>query len=426
MRTLCLLFAIIPTILFSQDYYFPPLTGDDWVTSDLQCDAEAKQELLEFLDENDTKAFIILKEGKILMEEYFDAFTKDSIWYWASAGKTVTATLVGLAQADGSLDINDPTSDYLGEWTSCSQADQDNIQIRHQLTMTTGFDDGSDFECLSPECLVCDYEPGTRWSYHNAPYTLLLSVVEEATGLSPNAYYNQKIGQKIGAAGVFINAVQNDNRVFWSKPRTMARFGLLHLANGTWNGQEIFTNDGFFFDMKHTSQALNKSYGYLWWLNGKESYRLPSLNIEFNGNLIPNAPADLYAGLGKNDQKLYITPSQDLVVVRLGNAADGNNQALSNFDNALWEKINLLNCSIDTHVDESAHTEISIYPNPASDQLTIEAANIEYWTLTNLQGQALAVGSSNKVSLAELSSGVYFLAMHLGSGSRIVERIVRE
>ncbi|HAT63910.1 MAG TPA: serine hydrolase, partial [Flavobacteriaceae bacterium] len=61
-------------------------------------------------DANDTKAFILLKDGKIVLEQYFDDFTAESNWYWASAGKTLTATMVGIAQQEGFLDITNPTS----------------------------------------------------------------------------------------------------------------------------------------------------------------------------------------------------------------------------------------------------------------------------------------------------------------------------
>ncbi|MBK6945841.1 MAG: serine hydrolase [Flavobacteriales bacterium] len=56
--------------------------------------------LLQYLDSNNTKAFIVLKDGRIAIEHYFDTFTQDSVWYWASAGKSLTSFLVGLAQQD--------------------------------------------------------------------------------------------------------------------------------------------------------------------------------------------------------------------------------------------------------------------------------------------------------------------------------------
>ena len=92
--------------------------------------------------------------------------------------------------------------------------------------------------------------------------------------------------------------------------------------------------------MVSTSQNLNKAYGYLWWLNGKESFRIPLSTEEFPGVLIPNAPNDLIAGLGLNDQKLYVVPSQNLVIIRMGDDAGDAQAGPSSFDNLLWEKIN--------------------------------------------------------------------------------------
>ena len=80
----------------------------------------------------------------------------------------------------------------------------------------------------------------------------------------------------------------------------------------------------------------------MWWLNGKTSYRLPQTQFQFTGPLIPNAPSDMYAALGKNDQKIYVVPSKKLVIIRMGDSADNSNFALSDFDNALWGKINEL------------------------------------------------------------------------------------
>jgi hypothetical protein len=94
--------------------------------------------------------------------------------------------------------------------------------------------------------------------------------------------------------------------------------------------------------MTNTSQNLNKSYGYFWWLNGKESFHLPSTIEEFTGSLFPSAPVDLISSLGKDDQKVYVVPSENLVVVRMGDSADESNYGPSSFDSQLWEKITAL------------------------------------------------------------------------------------
>jgi len=83
-------------------------------------------------------------------------------------------------------------------WTSLSPTLENQITIWNQLTMTTGLDDGvPDHYCTEPSCLIFNANPGTRWAYHNGPYTLIDSVIEMATGQSFNYYFNQKVRNKI-------------------------------------------------------------------------------------------------------------------------------------------------------------------------------------------------------------------------------------
>lgn len=325
----------------TSELYFPPSGTAEWETvspSELSWSSDAEQELKDLLDEKSTKAFIILKDGKIAVEWYFDDHDQNTSWYWASAGKTLTAFTVGLAQEEGLLHIEDKSSDYLGEgWTGLTTEKENLITVWHQLTMTSGLDD-EEIDCVTPDCLTYVADAGTRWAYHNGPYTLLQSVVANAADMEWKDYFNANLRDKIGMDGFWLST-SGTNNVYFSTARSMARFGLLNLNNGVWDGETILSDTEYLSDMKNTSQNLNKSYGYLWWLNGKDSYRMPSLQIEFDGMMIPNAPNDLYAGLGKNDQKLYIVPSQNLVVVRMGEDAGESTLGLSNFDNQLWEKL---------------------------------------------------------------------------------------
>jgi hypothetical protein len=171
----------------SQPLYFPPLTGTTWESvspASLGWCTDRIDTLYSFLAANRTKAFIVVKDGRIAIEQYFGSFSRDSIWYWASAGKTLTAFLVGIAQHDGIVSINDSTSRFLGTgWTSCLPNKERLITILHQLTMTSGLRDFvADPYCTLPSCLIYHADAGTRWAYHNAPYTLLDRVVEGASG----------------------------------------------------------------------------------------------------------------------------------------------------------------------------------------------------------------------------------------------------
>ena len=98
----------------------------------------------------------------------------------------------------------------------------------------------------------------------------------------------------------------------------------------------------FFTKSISSSQNLNPSYGYLWWLNGKAKYMIPGTQEVFPGSLVPNAPSDMYAAMGAADQRIYVIPSERMVVVRMGNASDPDNPnfAVSGFDYELWEKLN--------------------------------------------------------------------------------------
>lgn len=322
--------------------YFPPVGSTTWETTDpasLKWNITELNNLYTYLVSKNTKAFIILKDGKLVAERYFGTFTADSIWYWASAGKTMTAMLVGIAQQEGLLNINNKTSQYLGNgWTILQQAKEDLITVRNQLTMTTGLENNvPDDDCTLPSCLQYKADAGTRWFYHNAPYTLLDKVVENASGQTYNAYFQNKIRNRIGMNGLWIK--NGYNNIYYSNARSMARFGLLMLNKGKWDGTAILADTNYFNAQVNTSQNLNLSYGYLTWLNGKATHMLPATSLVFNGSFAPNAPADMYAALGKNDQKIYVVPSQRLVVIRMGESAGNVQLAVSSFDNELWGKL---------------------------------------------------------------------------------------
>lgn len=327
----------------STSLYFPPTGTNEWQTTSpasLGWNETELNDLYPYLLSKNSKAFIILKNGKIVAEKYFGTFTTDSLWYWASAGKTMTAFLVGIAQQEGLININNKSSLYLGAgWTSVPVAKENLITVKNQLTMTTGLDDGvPDSDCTLPGCLIYKADAGTRWAYHNAAYTMLDKVIETATGNTYNAYYQLKIRNKIGMNGLWIKT-PNSNNVLYSNARSMARFGLLLLNKGTWDQIPVLNDESYFNSQINTSQNLNLSYGYLTWLNGKSSFMAPTLQTVFPASLIPNAPADLYAALGKNDQKIYVVPSLQLVVVRMGNSAGSTEFALSGFDNELWGRL---------------------------------------------------------------------------------------
>lgn len=332
---------IIKEPIVEENIYFPPINSNSWETkaiSDLNWNENQLPPLLDFLEEKNTKSFMILHNGKIVVEEYFNTHTASSNWYWASAGKTLTVTVAGIAEDKGLISLNNKVSDYLNTgWTSAPLEKENLITCKHLLSMSSGLDDslGDDVSASNLKYIA---DAGKRWAYHNV-YVKMQEVVASAAKRTWNNYFNLNLKNKIGMSGAWIRL--NDLNVYWSNTRSMVRFGLLISAKGKWENTQIIS-EKFITSATNTSQNINNAYGYLWWLNGKENYHLPNTQIQFNGALIPNAPADMFCALGKNDQKIYIVPSKKLVIVRMGESAEDANFALSNFDNELWGKMNAI------------------------------------------------------------------------------------
>lgn len=428
MKKVLLLTIISLTSLFqttkAQSLYFPPLsstaTWDTISPNSLGWCLNEIDTLYDYLQQQDTKGFIVLKDGKIVLEKYFGTFTKDSLWYWASAGKTITSFLVGKAQEENYLSITDTSSTYLGAgWTNCTINQENKIKIRNQLTMTSGLDDGvPDNHCTIDTCLNFLADAGTRWAYHNAPYTLLENVLTTATGTPINTYTQTKLKTKTGMTGAW-TFVDYDN-VFFSKVRSMARFGLLMQNNCIWNNDTLLYDTTYINQMTNTSQSLNLSYGYLWWLNGKPSYMVPTSQIVFPGSYAPAAPSDMFAGLGSKGQIVSISKSLGLVVVRMGNQATSG-EVPTQLCNSIWEKLNAVMCST-TSTDEINKSKeiILIFPNPANTEINIvlpsnDSTKIE---ISNAMGQ-LIINDQNKskIDISNLPNGLYFISVKQGQRS---------
>lgn len=204
--------------------------------------------------------------------------------------------------------------------------------------MTTGLDYSvEDLDCTDSTCLQYKADAGTQWYYHNAPYTLLDGVLVAASGMSFDEFTDEKVEAMIGSDGDW--KVSGDNHVYWSTARDAARFGLLLLNGGYWNGQAVLADEEYFVDMCSSSQNLNPSYGYLTWLNAQESIVFPGLATSFSTSLSDDAPDDLFAAMGKNGQFIDVIPSKKIVVIRMGEAPD-DSLVPTVFHNNMWEKIN--------------------------------------------------------------------------------------
>lgn len=334
--------------------YFPP-PNETWkavVPTQTGWNQAGLDELIRYAGDNKSSGLLILQNGKILVERYWpeenynsgdrrfayfvhgkDAFGS-TIEDVASVQKSVAALIVGMAQEKGYLSVEDPVHKHLGKgWSAATPEQEAVITVRHLLAMTSGLLDDLTFEAPA----------GTRWRYNTTAYSHCMHVVAEATGKPARDIVDRWLCQPLGlndSAWIYRqgreNAEWRSGNVFGfiTSHRDLARIGLMVLNQGRWNGQTILGDEAFLKDATHPSQSLNPSYGYLWWLNGQTIIRRGDGKQTIDGPLIQSAPTDLYAAQGRLSRKLYVVPSMDLIITRLGNQPKD-----SSFNREFWKRV---------------------------------------------------------------------------------------
>jgi CubicO group peptidase (beta-lactamase class C family) len=337
MRRLALLLAIavMPVVAAASNADaasgcgFPGRTWAKRAPSAVHLDAAKLQDALDFASQHTSVTVLVLRHGCLAGASRLDAITsKVKVDGW-SMTKSVTALVTGRAVTLGKLDIDRPIAKLVPEADRAHGA----LTPRHLLTMSSGTHLNwlRDLNPAMPDrvrdalSLGFDHEPGTYWEYQQSPVTLLAEVVRRAVGARDlQAWAQQELFAPIGIA-----------RSDWSWQRdraghtegwahlemvspAWARLGTLVLHRGTWAGRRLISSD-YMRQMTSSSKA-NHAYGFLTWLNGRDTYVMPGTNGRDagRGTLIASAPRDTIIFAGQNEQRTYVIPSLDMVVVRLG------------------------------------------------------------------------------------------------------------
>lgn len=333
--------------------YWP--RGDDWETrapKDAGLDAAGLEDALQYAAEHNSTGLMILRGGRIAAEKYWQGWTAETAQPIYSASKSVTAMLVGMALEEGKLkSLQQSAADFVPSWQGTPKAA---ITLRHMLTMTSGIKVGPTavsaevdaFEATA--ALPLEHQPGAHWAYNTPVYRMLLRMLETATGESIDRFTQRKLAGPLAmnhSSWDCSPAPNHKTNCTWYRSclRDMARFGLLMQRDGQWENRQLVSKS-YVKAATSTSQKLNEAYGYLWWLNGKASFLLPT-GRAVSGMLWPDCPSDAIGALGAMDKKIYLVPSLDLVVARHGGAsgvartpgAEGGGRA--SFDNELLGRI---------------------------------------------------------------------------------------
>jgi CubicO group peptidase (beta-lactamase class C family) len=309
------------------DPYWP---GDDWEAADPGATGwspEGLAEVVALAGARNSRSYLMLAGGRILVEEYWEGASATTTRDVASCQKSVVSTLVGIARDEGLLGLDDPVGEHLGPgWSRAAPAEEGRITVRHLLTMTSGLD---------PRTLRAVTEPGRVWDYNTPAYQRLRPVLEAATGrgidelsrtwlfdpigMGPETVWRERAGGGRGPA---------EGDPSWGlamTARDMARFGLLARRLGSWDRRRVVSEA--WLREAWTPLDTRSDYGYLWWLLGRAE------------GVAPSTPVDWVAALGAGDQKIYVVPSLDLVVARQGPAAAEASEHGSDFDRELGRAI---------------------------------------------------------------------------------------
>lgn len=294
-------------------------------------DADALQSAADYAGSNGSRCLLVVRHSKLVGEWYWQGDTKETAPNTWSLAKSYTSTLVGLAIEEGLIhSIDDPVSNYVPEWKGLGR---DGIKLRHLLTMTSGlkFDQDSDsFSFLTAHdmtgqaiALDVDDAPGEVWKYSNQAVQILEAVLRHATGKPVDVYAREKLWSPMGVSAEWHKDGVGHPSTYMNvltTCRNHARFGELFLRQGCWGSKRVVPS-AWVGKATKPSQALNKGYGLLWWLNAGA----PTLDSVYfdpleSGSFHPFAPADSFCASGLGGQMIEVIPSLDMVVVRVGYA----------------------------------------------------------------------------------------------------------
>jgi hypothetical protein len=157
---------------------------------------------------------------------------------------------------------------------------------------------------------------------------------------------------------------------------------------------------------------------------------VPTLQNVFQGQLFTDAPVDMYAALGKDGQIINVVPSENLVMIRMGESPGTSSDVTITYNNDIWKKLNDLTCNVSA-IENQRHLDFKIYPNPAKDRLFIDSnSDIEKICLFNMTGQKVLeldnINTNNfALELSDLPAASYFLQISNGAKVSISKLLIQ-
>lgn len=266
-----------------------------------------------------TRAVLVLYKDHLIAEKYAPEFTRETKLLGWSMTKSITSAILGVMERQGRITLDQ--TNLFPEWENDERA---RITLDNLLQMSSGLEWEEDYSTISDVTkmlfLAEDmtrmqlvkplvHEPGEVWNYSSGTTNLLSGFIRNqfSTHQEYLDFWYSELIDKIGMTSMTLEPDMAGHYVgssySWATARDWAKFGLLYLHKGYWNGEQILNESWVDYSVTPAKGSAGE-YGGHFWLN--------------SGGIYPNLPKDLYSANGFQGQHVFVIPSRDMVVVRFG------------------------------------------------------------------------------------------------------------
>ncbi|HEX9252768.1 MAG TPA: serine hydrolase, partial [Ignavibacteriaceae bacterium] len=266
-------------------------------------------------------SLLILKDSKLVLEEYFYGYSAGKTHRVHSVTKSITSALFGIAvDKNSGLSIDEPVWKYFTDWDKSKWImEKYDIKIEHLLSMTAGLDwkgltlneSNDDIDMYNTDNYFgyllnrnLRFQPGSNFCYNNGLSLMLGHIIEKASGITADSFAAKYLFNHLKISNyswdIDKNGITRMDGGLKMRPRDMVRFGLLYLNDGIWNGEQILSENWI---KNSTSQKINlndRGYAYHWW----------TMDYSIDGKIFRT-----YYALGHGEQAIIVVPGSKLVFV---------------------------------------------------------------------------------------------------------------
>ncbi len=268
------------------------------------------------------ESLLILKDKKLVLEEYFYGYDRAQLHDIHSCTKSITSLLLGITlDRHKKLNVDQPVFNFFPQYDLLKTPEKEKIKLKHVLTMTAGFGELDDFEGSNPEDLIKNIlslplisAPGEKFKYSGECTNILGGIIYTLENKQADEFAKEVLFNKLGISKFYWereNGILGCDAGLHMYPRDMAKVGLLVLNNGKWNDEQIVPEVWITMSTKpYVSESEFFDYGFQWWYRSKQNK--PWWNNPMHGGKTEH---DIALALGYAGQYIMIIKDLNMVIV---------------------------------------------------------------------------------------------------------------